>query len=209
MKKLKSDLFTILALFFMALAVVITEVGTASRPVVLKTPPEAEERVQLLLDSVGRNDYAAISTCLLGNPALGVDREPANSVGSLVWNAYTKSFRYTMDGGFYATDNGLARNVTVSFLDIADIMTGLNDRAQALLAERVKEAEHIQDVYDDNHEFREDVVLDVLRQAVEEALEQRGKTVTVQLQMNLVHQDGEWWVLADTALLGAISGNTL
>lgn len=207
--KFTSNLFLILTIFLIALAIVITGLGLSSSPALLKSPPGITERVAAMLGAVHRNDYAAVSACIAGHPNMGVDREPANGVSGLVWQSFTDSFAYALQGEVYATDDGLAQDVDVEFLDISNLMTGLNERARELLEQRVRDAVRVQDVYDDNHEYREDVVMDVLREAVAEALEQRAEKIAARLTVHLVQQDDEWWVQMDSALLSAISGNTL
>lgn len=201
--------YAVLAVLTVLLAGIVTVAGIHSEPVLLSAPTEAAQRVEQLLGAVSAGNYEEVSACLLGHPALGVDRMPANSVGSLVWNAFTKSFRYTILGDLYASPDGLSQAVSVEFLDIGSVTTGLNERTLELVNERVQAAEHTRDVYDENNELREDLLMEILTQAVSEAMAQRAKTVTVELTLNLVHQDDAWWIAADGALLSAISGNTL
>lgn len=202
-------IYAVLAVLTVILAVIVTVAGLQAEPVLLSAPAEAAQRVEQLLGAVSAGDYDTISACLLGHPALGVDRVPENPVGRQVWDAFTRSFRYTLLGDLYASPDGLSQAVSVEFLDIGSVTTGLNARTLELVNERVQAAEHTRDVYDENNEIREELLMEILSQAVSEAMAQRAKTVTVQLTLNLVHQDNNWWIAADSALLSAISGNTL
>lgn len=204
-----SNRFAMFALFFVTLALIVTELAVWSQPVLIKTPEDAANRLKMLLESVGKNDYATVSQCLAGNPDLGMDRQPDSAVGQLLWQRYTESFTYRLEGSIHTTEAGLAQNVAVEYLDIQGIMSGLNQRTNELLKKRVAEAERPADVYDEEFNLREDVVMDVLLEAVEEALRENPQTVREVVTVSLVQQDGQWWVLADSALLGMISGNTL
>lgn len=207
--KLTSAHFTILSIIAIVLALVVTAAGLLADPILLKAPEEAGQQVEKLLSAVSRDDYAAVSSCLAGHPSLGMDREPANAASKLVWESFTASFRYTLEGDFYASSDGLSQDVTVEFLDVSGITDGLNERAQILLAQRVQEAEFTWEIYDDNNEYREDVVMEVLAQAIEESQAQNRKTISVPLTLNLVYQDDQWLIVADNALLSVLSGNTL
>ena len=196
--KVISGIFALGAVAAVVLTLGVTASALNSSPKILEVPADAAEKVVGLMDAVSDGDYARASGCLLGNPSLGVDREPDSDVGKAVWNAFTDSFTYTLEGDLYATDTGLAQNVRVSFLELDSITTGLNERAQELLKQRVEEADRLQDVYDE-----------VLLQAVEEALQTRAQTTAVELTLNLVYQDDHWWVSPANDLLNAISGNIL
>lgn len=202
-------IYAVLAVLTVLLAGIVTAVGISSEPILLHAPAEATQRVEKMLHAVSAGNYTDVSACLLGNPALGVDRVPENAVGRLVWNAFTSSFRYTLQGDFYADKDGLMQDVTVQYLDMSSVTTDLNARVLELVNQRVQEAQYSRDLYDENNEIREELLMEIVSQAVEEALTQRARIVTAQLTLKLVHQNGSWWIAADNALLSAISGGTL
>jgi len=116
---------------------------------------------------------------------------------------------YELVGECYATEEGLAQNLTVSYMDITSVTATLKQRSEALLEQRVAEAEDIYDVYDENMQYREDVVMEVLYAAAQDALAEDATTTTVDLTVNMVYQNEIWWIIADTKLLDAISGGIL
>lgn len=207
--KITSEHFRILTVFLIVLALIAVEVGLFAPPIMLKAPAQASARVEQLLSAVHENDYDTISTCLVGSPSLGVDREPGDAVSKLLWDSFTGSFTYRLDGGLYAAGNGIAQDVTVEFLDISSVTSDLNERAQALLAQRVQEARSPSEIYDENNEYREDVVLEILAQAIEEIMTERARPTTLSLTIRLINPDGQWLIQADNALLNAISGNAM
>ena len=78
-----------------------------------------------------------------------------------------------------------------------------------MLEERVAAAEDVSEIYDENNEYREELVMDVLYEAVEDALEEDARSMSMTVTVNLVFRDGKWWAVADEALLNAISGGIL
>lgn len=180
-----------------------------AKPMLLTPPDEARNKVVMLMDAVAEGDYEEASQAIYGTPSLGVDREAADEVGVLIWEAFQDSISYELLGECYTTEQGLAQNVSITCMDVTSVTVNLKERSQTLLEQRVNEAEDVSEVYDENNDYREDFVMAVLRDAVVDALEEDAREITVELTVNLSYQDGEWWVVADEALLDAISGGIL
>lgn len=207
--KILSAAFAAIGVFAAAVAVSLSFMNMNTEPVLLTPPEEAEHQVVAVMDAVCAGDYDQVSALLLGNPSLGVDREPDDAVGALIWDAFTSSMSYELVGECYATDDGLAQNVTLTCLDITSVTANLRDRSQTLLEERVATAEDTSEIYDDSYEYKEEFVMDVLYDAAVQALEEDAQEMTVELMLNLAYRDGHWWVIADNTLLDAISGGIL
>ncbi len=177
-----------------------------SIPVLLAPVEEAEQQAVKLMEAVADGDYAAAETLILGNPRLGVDRDPADAAGVLIWNAFVESYDYELVGESYATDSGIAQNVRVSYLDIGSVTANLRDRSQSLLEERVAQAEDVDQIYDEKNDYKEEFVMDVLNDAVKDALKEDAKMTGMEFTLNLVYRNGDWVVVSDSALMAAISG---
>lgn len=208
-KKVLAAVFALIGVCTATTAVCLSLSSMDASPVLLTPPEEAQQRVVDLMDAVCEADYEKVSAQLAGNPALGVDREPADEVGGLIWDAFTESLSYELAGECYATNDGLAQNVVLTCMDMSTVTASLRDRSQALLEERVQNAEDASEIYDDNNDYREDFVMDVLFDAAVQALEQDAGEMTVELTLKLTYQDGQWWVTADSELLDAVSGGIL
>lgn len=209
LKKVFAAVFAAIGLVTAALAVYIGMNFTDRAPTLLTPPTVARSKVVAMMDAVSEGDYAEAGKNILGNPELGVDREPADRVGALIWNAFQESISFELVGECYTTEDGLAQNVTFTSLDIESVTVNLKERSQALLKMRVDEAEDTSDIYDENNDYREDFVMEVLYDAAVQALEEDAVEKTVELTIKLSYADGSWWVVADTALLDAISGGIL
>lgn len=177
-----------------------------AQPVLVTPPAAAGETADALMNALCDGDYETASGLLYGTPNLGADRTPADEVGGILWEAFQESFAYELAGECYATDSGIAQDVTVRYLDFSSVTASLGDRAQTLLVQRVEEAEDADSIYDENGDYREDFVLEVLREVTLDALREDAKEKEQKLTLNLVHKQGRWWVVMDQALLSAISG---
>ena len=208
-KKLLSVILAVIGIAAAASAVRLALDNTNSNPMLIAPPEDAVHQVTGLMDAVCDGDFDAASTYLQGQPGLGVDREPTDEVGMLIWEALCNSMRYELVGECYATEDGLAQNVTMTYMDITSVTAVLKDRSQALLEQRVEEAENLEEVYDENLQYREDFVMDVLYDAAAAALEEDATYVTTDLTLNMTYQGEKWWIIGDRDLLDAISGGIL
>lgn len=177
-----------------------------SIPVLLAPVKEAEEQAAAMMDAVEAGDYNTAATYILGNPQLGVDRDPADVAGTMIWEAFVQSYSYEFVGDSFATDSGLARQVKVSYLDIGSVTANLQERSQTLLEERVAVAEDMDEIYDENNDYREDFVMEVLKEAVADALVEDAQMTGMEFTINMVYRNGSWVVVSDSALMTAISG---
>lgn len=208
-KKLLSVFFVIVGI---AAAVAAAYLGLSNQnadPVMLVPPEEAAHQVVALMDAICQGNFDEASTYLQGQPSLGVDREPTDEVGVLIWDAFCDSMSYELVGECYATEDGLAQNISFSCMDVTSVTDVLRDRSQAMLQQRVEGAEDLSEVYDDDLQYREDVVMEVLHDAAELALKEDARIITTDLTMNLAYQNEQWWIIADRELLDAISGGIL
>lgn len=208
-KSVFAALFAAVGICSAALAVYIGVHYNQAAPQLLTPPTVARNKVVMMMNAVCDGDYAKASEAILGNPSLGVDRDAADAVGVLFWEAFEDSMSFELVGECYASGDGLAQNVVLTSLDIESITVNLKDRARTLLEKRVAEASDISEVYDENNDYREEFVMDVLYEAARQALEEDAAMRTVELTVQLVYSEGQWWVVADSALLDAISGGIL
>lgn len=205
-------LFLGLALLAICAAAAGVWLGLASlhaEPVLLKSPEDAREQVVHMLDMVCDGDFDGAGAFMLGNPALGADALITEKTGAMLWDAFIGSISYELDGACYATDSGVAQDVQFTALAFDSVTDTLRQRTQELLQQRLEEAEDVSQIYDENNNFREDVVKDALTEALEAALQEDAICQTKHITVHLIYADGKWQIVADKALLEAISGGIL
>lgn len=208
-KHLFSFLLAAIGLGAAAAAIFLSINFVDAKPILLTPPDVARSKVIMLMNAVAEGDYEEASRTIYGTPDLSIDRESGDEVGIMIWDAFAGSVTYELRGDCYTTDQGLAQDLSVTCLDVSSVTANLNERSQKLLEQRIAEAEDASEIYDENNEYREDFLMVVLRDAVQDALEEDARTMTVELTVKLSHQDGKWWVVADDALYKVISGGIL
>ena len=178
-------------------------------PVLVRQPQAAMDQVQTMLDALCAGDYDSVSACLYGQPDLGLDQDPQDPVGKLFWDAVAGSFSYELEQEFHATDSGVALNIIVQAMDLNSVTQNLQERAQATMEARIAQAEDTDEIYDENNEYREDFVMDALYQAAQDALSQDAQFIRWNLTLNLIYENGQWWIMPEQSLLQAISAGIL
>ena len=201
--------FALIGIVLLVASMLVCLLSLNAPAIMVGTPKAAQVCAQNLLDAVSHGDYTAASQYIYGQPQLGVDREPAEQTGQMLWMAYVDSFSYELTGGCYATPNGVALNAAITSLDISSVGNTLADRMEALLTERIEAEGEISEIYDENGDFQDSLIQEVLQIAFKDALEQDALITTQEVALNLTYQDGRWWIVPDQALLQTISGGVI
>ena len=148
----------------------------------------------------------AAAQMIYGQPDLGVAGMPKNAQTAAVWNAFIESIAFDYTGKWKVNDQGLSREATLTALDVASVLEKLPEQAQTLVNQKIASAAELTDVYEESGSFREDLVDEILQQAVQQTLSQDAVTITREVTVKFVNRDGAWWVVADQALFHALSG---
>lgn len=204
-----SALFGILSLTAAGLGIVIALSFKDAKPILIGQPDAARQQVVTMLDALCAGDYDTVGTSLYGSPNLGLDRTPEDEVSALVWEALADSFSYELKGDFYATDSGVAQNVVITCMDLKSVVENLRERSMTMLEQRVQETEDRDEVYDQFGNYREEFVMGVVMDTVRDVLENRAQTVSWEVTLNMVYENGRWWIMPDQPVLKAISGGIL
>ena len=199
----------LLCLLGIGVAIFTVNIGLRNQdalPVLVETPMTARQRLEQVLDSVCSGDYDTAGTMIYGDLSFGVDSLPEDPVSLMFWNAFQESLSYTLEGELYTTREGLAQKVRVTGLDFSSVTATLRERSQHLLEQRVADAEDMSEIYDENNEYREELVMSVLYEAAQAALAEDAEYPEKEIIVNVIYRQGQWWIVADDALLDAVSG---
>lgn len=180
-----------------------------AKPILLTTPQSAQTQVITMMDAACTGDFDTVSQSILGAPELGLDKPVADTVGELLWDAYLESMHYELAGECYATEDGIAQDIVFTSLELDSVTSNWHRRSNDLLEQLVREAKDTTEIYDENNEYREDFVMDVLYDAAVAALEEDARLITQELTIQLQYQDGRWQVVSEKALLDALFGGIL
>lgn len=173
---------------------------------IVEVPEAAVEQVETMMERFCAGDYAGASTCLYGTPDLGVDREAGDTVGVLIWDAFSDSMTWEPVGECYATSSGLAQNIRVSTLDISAVTAYVEEHTLSRIEEKAQAAENYDDIFDENDTYRDSFLSDTLREVTQEGIAATDTRLTTDVTLELVWSQGQWWVVSCDSLIRAISG---
>lgn len=178
-------------------------------PVLLQAPVAAESRVKSMMDAFCAGDYAAAEKVLLGDTRLGVDRPASDSVGQLLWETFQSNMSYELLGDLYATNDGLALDIRVTTVDLKPMTDYIEANAKILLEKEVNERldkhDRLEEIYDENDEYRDEFVAKILMETAQQAVAQEKTMVQTEFTLYLTWEDGMWWVVPNDQLLGVVS----
>ena len=193
-----------LGLMFLAICLVMGQPGT--QPTLVGSSQEPQNQVVAAMDAICQGDFSGAEQYLLGRPSLGVDRELQDPAAAMIWKAFVESLSYELSGDCYATDTGVAQDITLKCLDISSVTANLAQRSEKHLARLQQSATHTYEVYDENGNFRQDVVQQVLSTVVQEALQEDAQYTTTAFTLQLVCREGQWYIHPNSDFISAISG---
>ncbi len=173
---------------------------------VQQLPQGAVSCSDVFAQALNAGDLEAAAQCMYGQPDLGIGSGSGDSQSALVWEAFCSSISFAFSGNCYAADTGLARNGSITTLDVSSVLEKLPERTQSLMNQKIAAAQDLAEIYDEENNFREELVTEILQTALQQALAQDARTISREVTLQLVNQDGSWWVVPDKALLQAISG---
>ncbi len=177
-------------------------VNKAATPV--PQPEGVGEFAQEFLDTLDKGDFSGAAKCLYGSPDLGLDKEPATESGKQLWQAYRDSVSVEYSDYCYSEGTNLYQSAKVTALDLSAALAKLGGTAAKLLKNTLETAEDPTTLLNEDGTIPDALRQQALSQALTQVLEE-GTTVTREMKVRLVKQDGQWRVVPDGALLAVLS----
>ena len=143
----------------------------------------------------------------LSEGSLGLDREPEGSFAAALWNAQQDAWEFSAPGDPVLTGQTLSRRYEVRTLDYSSLPDRLRPAMDGLLEEEARAASLRSDIYDENGEYRSDLLEKCLDQALETVLgDPDAFAVTKELTLRAEYSGGQWRILPDEGLADALTG---
>lgn len=199
-------IFAVLGVVLMLGTAVVCFASRGAGVRVIKTPDVAVQCADQLVKALDDGDLAAAAELMYGQPDLGVEEAPSDSVSALLWEKYRTDMTCASTTKLHLNGSDFVRNVTVTVLDVSSITGSVPSRAKVLLEQQIAAATDMNQLYDGQNNFRKELLDQVMQQALEQAIREDAKYVTVEASFKVINRDGKWWAVPDQALLNAISG---
>ena len=174
-------------------------------PVLLKTDSSAELLCQKFAQCLDDGDFEGLSETFLGSPQ--ISGGGTEELSQRIWESYVNSMNCRLEDGLYCTNQGLAQDITLEALDLEALGKQLQKRVPILLEARIAKAKDIGELYDSKNGYRQDVIDQVLLQALEEILSKNPATRETPLTLRLCRSEGQWYLQPEGELIRFLSGN--
>lgn len=171
-------------------------------------PQEAVAVSDAFSQALNDGDLETAAKLMYGQPDLGVGMPPESAESACVWDTFRGNISFSYTGNCYVEQSALLRDGSITTLDISTVLGKLPERAQSLMNQKIASAQELSEIYDDDNNFREDLVTEILQEALQQGLTQDAKPVTREVTLKLIHRDGRWWVVPHQNLLQILSGLT-
>ncbi|MBR4424777.1 MAG: hypothetical protein IKS66_02385 [Oscillospiraceae bacterium] len=204
-KRLLALLFFLLALGMAALAgLAIRAAGTGAPEIPDGEPTALLER---FFSALKQRDLPAASLCLSGGGSLGLEDVPTDPVAALLWEAEKAVWDFAVLPGNALEGALLCKTVRVRCLDADALTARIGTGVETRLAAAVEAADTEEEIYTADGAYRPELLDRALLEAAAEAAADPGDcTVYRELTVRLELDRGQWRIVADSALLGALTG---
>lgn len=179
--------------------------GALDAPVRAEVPEAvqacAEEVVQLL----NEGDLNNVRLKLYGSPNLGTDGTLTGEAAS-VWEIFREGITCELTSAVSVSGSSYAVDAVITVPEIASMTDSITEHAKRLLDDRVAVAEKMAELYDENGEFRQDVIDAVMAEAVALAFAEEPEMLTFETTFGFAYQADQWYVVPDGNLMRALQG---
>lgn len=180
--------------------------ATGGRTGLLVDTRAMEQSAEDLFAAIRTGEPAAVSEYLAGQPQLGEPVEQENTAGSKLYYAFLDSLTWEQTGACRADREKVALEGRVRCLDLSAVLEKLNTIAPALLEERGALAEDESEIYDDDHNYREDFLSGVLADGTAQALKESDAMLEMDITLTFLRTDGGWKIELSDGLVSILGG---
>ena len=168
---------------------------------------DPQETVSAFFDALHKADYETVNG-ILGNCTLvNTDMSQQSEVNRKLFSALSDSISSRFAGDCRVDGLNAVQTVQVTYFDISSSAAQLNTLTKEQLDLMLSEVDNASELYDENGEYRHDVVMQVFEQAVVIMLENvNDYYVTREFDINLFYEDDNWYIEPSEDILGCMIG---
>jgi len=196
--------FGILGLVLM-LGTTVLCFGVLDAPVKAEVPEAVKECAEEVVQLLCEGDLNNVRMKLYGRPHLGTDGVLTEGTAE-VWEIFRQGISCELTSDYYVSGSSFAVDAVITVPKIESITDSIRSHGKTLLDERVAAAEKMAELYDENGEFRQDLIDEIMARAVELALAEEPEMLTFETTFDFAWQAKQWCVVPDGNLMRALQG---
>ncbi len=170
---------------------------------------DPRETVSAFFDALIAGDYPAAYSHLSGVSTLGLERTPGSEDAAALYDALRASWRYSLYGEPIPTAEGAVQQVVVYTLDFDALRAAVKEETEARV-ETLAAALAPEEIYAEDGAYLDSFPQRAYDEALRSVLDRAGDFAdAVGLNLRLEYRAGEWLIIPDDALYGALSGGAI
>jgi len=170
---------------------------------------EAQAAVTEFFDSLVARDYESAYARLSGVATLGLENEPASADAALLMDAVRESWSWRLYGDCSLTRGGALQQVVFNTLDLERMRADIRTETEAAV-ERLAVGLPAEEIYAEDGSYLASFTERAYAEALASVLARADEYDTATgLNIRLVKDGGEWLIVPDSALYGALTGGAV
>ncbi len=197
-----------------AIAAIIITISTCmkamdAKPVIMDEGSEPAEVAEEFIAHVLSGEADEAEALLLGSGKLGLDVQPSDALGKMLYEALQESFSYQLKGQCLEDSVEASQSFTITYLDIPSLTALQQEATNARLAQYLEAADRAEEVQAEDGSWLPEVAMRALEEVTAELLVNAEEHyVERELELKLQYSAGDWKVIANEELFAILSGNT-
>lgn len=190
------------------IAMLLSIIGSAVGTMVAKPTGDPQQVAVNFMDAVVSGDYDSAYSHLKGYSSLGLENQPSDELGALMYDALKQSYSYQISGSYLVDQLQARQQIQFSYLNLPAMSDDIKEQTLVEL-EKVVKRHSKSELYDENNNYYPEITDEAYSAAVKSVLnhaEDYYESAGIQLQLE--YSDGNWWVIPAEGLLKALSGGT-
>ena len=200
--------YAVLAAVFFCGALFVCILAGAKGTLYFAPTEDAKTSAERFLDYCVTDNEEAAMEMLSSEEPLFVTFKDEGETEKYIFNTLRQSLSYRLDGT--AAMNGTHASVpaTVTYLNLSSLSPDLSDKVNSLLKDKVENSRKAE-VFDENNEYRPDVLNMLYEEAVVGILQTPDKYLEESsFDLEMDYKDGEWKIAPNAALKLALAGGS-
>lgn len=181
---------------------------TGSGIILLHTNGNPSDVVNSFYTAALSGNYTDAYSHLKDYTTLGLENSPEDKYSEKIYEALQNSYSYELTGEASINEFKADQTISFTYLKINDISEDISSRIDGLIEERVKQLTWHQ-IYDDNGDYRTDLLDEVYNTAFNEAIKNTDKyLVTAEYIVSLEYIGDTWMIIVNDDMTYCFAGGT-
>ena len=204
-----NSFWTVMAIIAAGAAAIACVVAASFGTVYAQIEENPQDTVNTFFSSICSGDYKTAYSCLSDYSSLGLENEASTEEGKLLYDALKQSYSYSFSGDCEVKRLSATQPVYFRYLDLESLESNASGRVEAILNKLVEDEER-DDLYDEDGNYRPEIIEEVYTQALTAALENPSTFYkSAEFDVELAYDGEKWLMKTNSDLISALLGGAV